>query len=173
MLKLGWNTDGRLSRQDYRDAQMKIGLTSFVGVIIGAGVVLGFTKQNTYVSLAVVAFVVAAVLYLQYRDAQLAIRRLHDRNLPGWLLWPLMMFTLVVIGTASTVLMGALYEGGLTRFLWTLWEITQPLVGLAFSLGGYGLAAAIALVIYSLFIQYNLNANAKPGPNRYDSAPAE
>lgn len=173
MLKLGWNTEGRLSRQDYRAAQTKIGVTSLIAVILGAGVVLGFTKQNTYVSLAVVAVVVAGVLYLQYRDAQLAIRRLHDRNLPGWLLWPIMLFTLFVIGTASTVLMGALYEGGLMRFLWNLWELTQPLVGLAFSLGGYGALAALAMVGYSLFIQYNLNANAKPGPNRYDSAPAE
>jgi uncharacterized membrane protein YhaH (DUF805 family) len=173
MLKLGWDTKGRLNRQDYRSAQTKIGLTSFVGMIIGAGVVLGFTKQNTYLSLGVVALVVIGVLYLQYRDAQLAIRRLHDRNLPGWLLWPLMLFTLAVVGTASTVLMGALYEGGLMRFLWTLWEIAQPLAGLAFSLGGYGLLMAAAFIIYGLFIQYNLNANARPGPNRYDLGPAE
>lgn len=173
MLKLGWNTRGRLSREDYRAAQTKIGLTSLIAIIIGAGVVLGLTKQNTYLSLGVVALVVLGVLYLQYRDAQLAIRRLHDRNLPGWLLWPIMLFTLVVIGTASTVLMGALYEGGLMRFLWTLWEIAQPLAGLAFSLGGYGLLAAAALVIYGLFIQYNLNARSKPGPNRYESLPAE
>jgi uncharacterized membrane protein YhaH (DUF805 family) len=173
MLKLGWNTKGRLSREDYRAAQTKIGLTSLIAVIIGAGVVLGFTKQNTYLSLAVVALVVLGVLYLQYRDAQLAIRRLHDRNLPGWLLWPVMLFTLVAIGTASTVLMAALYDGGLTRFLWTLWDITQPLIGLAFSLGGYGLLAAVALIAYNLFIQYNLNAHSKPGPNRYESLPAE
>jgi uncharacterized membrane protein YhaH (DUF805 family) len=173
MLKLGWDTRGRLSREDYRAAQTKLGISSLVAVILGAGVVLGFTKQNTYVSLAVVAVVIAGLLYLQYRDAQLAIRRLHDRNLPGWLLWPIMLFTLAVIGTTSTVLMGALYEGGLMRFLWTVWELAQPLVGLAFSLGGYGLLAAAAMVAYSLFIQYNLNANSRPGPNRYDSAPAE
>ena len=35
------------------------------------------------------------------------------------------------------------------------------------------LTAAAALVIYGLFIQYNLNAHSKPGPNRYESLPAE
>jgi hypothetical protein len=56
-----------------------------------------------------------------------------------------------------------------------VWELAQPLVGQAFSLGGYGLlaAAVMVMVAYSLFIQYNLNANSRPGPNRYDSAPAE
>ncbi len=167
MISLGWDTRGRLSRRAYRAAQTRIGLTSLVGIILGAGVVLGFTKQNTYVSLAVVAVVIAVVVYLQYRDAQLSIKRLHDRNLPGWLLWPIMAFTLATIGTTSYVLMGALYKGGLTDFIFSLLGILQPLVGLAFQYSGFGFMLAIGLIIYSLFIQYNLNAESKPGDNRY------
>lgn len=167
MLKLAWDTKGRLSRREYLAAQTRMGLTTLLAIIVGAGLVLGFTKQNTYLSLAVVAVVVAGVLYLQYRDSQRAIRRLHDRNLPGWLLWPGMLFTLLTVGMASTLLMKALYDGGLASFLWNLWNIVQPLAGLAFSLGGFGLLAAAAVLLYSLFITYNLNAESRPGPNRY------
>lgn len=167
MISLGWDTHGRLSRRAYRAAQTRIGLTAFIGMIVGAVVVMAFTKQNTYISLAVVGAVVAVVVYLQYRDAQLSIKRLHDRNLPGWLLWPIMALTLVTIGTASYVLMGALYKGGLTDFIFSLYGILQPLVGLAFQFSGIGFLLAIAFVVYGLFIQYNLNADSKPGPNRY------
>lgn len=167
MISLGWDTRGRLSRRAYRAAQTRIGLTTLVGIILGAGVVLGFTKQNTYVSLIVVGLVVAVVVYLQYRDAQLSIKRLHDRNLPGYLLWPIMAFTLITIGTTSYVLMGALYKGGLMDFAFSLWSILQPLVGLAFQYSGAGFFIAIALIVYSLYIQYNLNADSKPGPNTY------
>lgn len=167
MISLMWNTEGRLSRRAFRAAQLRIGLTTTIGLIIGTIVVLGFTKQNTYVSLGVVALVVAIVLYLQYRDAQLSIRRLHDRNLPGFLLWPVMLFTLVTVGSASYVLMAALYKGGLTTFIFNLFGILEPLVGLAFRYGGFGLGAALLLIVYTMFIQYNLNAESKPGSNRY------
>lgn len=172
MINLAWNSNGRLARRAYKDATGGLSLSGLVILIGGAIAVLSLTKHNTYLSMAAVAAITAILLYIQYRYAQLSIRRLHDRGLPGWLYWPVMALGLAVIGSGAYVLMRALYDGGLFSFVSSLLGLMAPIVSVVL-FKGVGLMGALALIAYNLFIAWHLGAEGRPGDNRYGPDPME
>lgn len=171
MISLAWNANGRLGRRAYKDATGGLNLTGFAAVIGGAIGVLGLTRHNIYLSIAAVVAIMIVLAYLQYRYAQLSIRRLHDRGMPGWLFWPVMLSGLVVLA-GGYVLIQAMYQGGLFTFMYSLMGLMEPIVRLVFY-KGIGITAAFALLIYNLFISWNLGADGVPGDNRYGPDPQE
>lgn len=165
-INLAWNTQGRLSRRTYKDTAGKLDWINVVCIVLAAIIALNFTQQNMPLSIAAVAAVMVVVLYVQYRTAQLSIRRLHDRGLPGFLFWPVLMMGLGVMGFGAWILVQAMYDGGLWGFLWSLLQLTQPLAELVL-FNGIGLSVAALILLYNLFIGYNLNAEGARGDNRY------
>lgn len=172
MINLTWNDKGRLDRRAYKDATGGLNLTGLAMLAAGGVIVLGFTRHNIYISIAVVAVVVAVLAYLQYRYAQLSIRRLHDRGLPGWLLWPSLLAGLAVLGYGGYVLVQALYQGGIFTLMYNLMGLMEPVIRLVFY-KGIGIAGILAFLVYNLFISWNLGAESRPGDNRYGPDPLD
>ncbi len=170
-IDLGWRTYGRLSRQGYRDATGGLNLGGIFVLVAGAILVLNLTRHNLYLSIAAVAIVMVVLAYLQYRAAQLAIRRLHDRGLPGFLFWPVALNGIVVLA-GGTVLVKAMYDGGVLGFVPALLQLMDPIIGLVFY-KGIGLLGAAALLFYNLFIGWNLGAEGLAGDNAYGPDPRE
>ncbi len=171
MLSLSWNADGRLGRRAYKDATGGLNLGGLVVLAGGALLVLNLTHHNLYLSIAAVILIMAALAYLQYRYAQLAIRRLHDRGLPGWLFWPVALNGLVVLA-GGWVLVQAMYRGGIFTFMSDLTGLMTPVVQLLLY-KGFGIMGALVLVAYNLFISWNLNARGRAGDNAYGPDPTD
>ncbi|EGF93430.1 putative membrane protein [Asticcacaulis biprosthecium C19] len=169
MINLAWNTQGRIGRRAYKDAAGKLDWMTVFGIILASVVALTFTQHNMPLSIAAVAIIIAVILYVQYRAAQLSIRRLHDRGLPGYLLWPVLLVGLGVLGFGAWVLVKAMYAGEFWSFIGALFELITPFFQLVL-FNGIGLTAAIVLMLYNLFIAYNLSADGRPVDNRYGPA---
>ncbi len=169
MIKPTWDTNGRLSKQAYKKSQGGLSFLGLVVLIVGAVVLLNYTRNNLLLSYGVVSLVAFYAIYLQYRYAQLSIRRLHDRGLPGWLFWPVPLVGIAAIGTAALLLVKVMYQGGLFDFLGSLPGLMEPIIRIYF-FNGLGFWATALLIGYNLFLWYNLNARGMPGPNRYGEA---
>jgi uncharacterized membrane protein YhaH (DUF805 family) len=169
-IKPKWDTNGRLSKQAYKKSQGGFSLLGLVLLLVGAIVVLNFTRGNIWLSYGVVAVVAVYAVYLQYRNAQLSIRRLHDRGLPGWLFWPVPLVGLAAIGTAALLLVKVMFQGGLFEFLGSLPGLLEPIVRIYF-FNGLGFWATGLILLYNIFLWYNLGARGTPGPNAYGDAP--
>jgi len=172
MINLAWNTHGRIGRRAYNDATGRIGFMNLLGLVIAAAAIFFLTRDNTYLAVGAVSVIMAALFYLQYRYAQLSIRRLHDRGLPGWLYFPIMLFGLITLGWGGYLLLKALLTGGLFAFVSGILGLIDPLVPLFFY-KGIGFTVAILLVIYHIFVSWNLGAEGKIGDNRYGPDPHE
>ena len=171
MISLDWNADGRLGRRAYQSATGGLNLGGIVVFVAGAILVLNLTRHNLYLSIAAVVIIMAALAYLQYRYAQLAIRRLHDRGLPGWLFWPVALNGLVVLA-GGWVLIQAMYRGGIFTLMSDLAGLAEPIVRLVFY-KGIGLIGGLILIAYNLFIVWNLGARGQSGDNAYGPDPTD
>ncbi len=171
MIRLAWNANGRLGRRAYKSATGGLSLAGFAILVGGAILLLNLTRHNIYLSIAAVVAILAILTYLQYRYAQLSIRRLHDRGLPAWLFWPVGLSGLVVLA-GGYVLIQAMYQGGIFTFMYSLMGLMEPIVRLVFY-KGIGVSAALVLLVYNLFIGWNLNADGTPGDNAYGPDPLE
>lgn len=171
MISLAWNARGRLGRRAYKDATGGLGITGFAATVGGAIGVLSLTRHNMYLSIAAVIAIMVVLAYLQYRYAQLSIRRLHDRGLPGWLFWPVILSSLIVLA-GGWALVQAMYQGGLFTFMYSLMQLMEPVVRLFFY-HGIGLWAGLALIVYNLFIAWNLGAAGMRGDNAYGPDPQD
>lgn len=171
-IKPKWDTSGRLSKRAYKKSQGGFSFLGLIALVVGAVVLLNFTKDNLWLSYGVVAVVAAYAVYLQFRYAQLSIRRLHDRGLPGWLFWPVPLVGIAAIGTAALLLVKVLVAGGLFDFLGALPGLLEPLIRIYF-FNGLGFWATGLIILYNLFLWYNLNARGTPGANRYGEAAEE
>lgn len=169
MIHLAWDTRGRLGRQAYKDATGGISLVTWAGIILGALFVFNFTRGNIYTSTAVVAGIMVVLVYLQYRYAQLSIRRLHDRGLSGILYLPMIVFALAALGYGGWALIKVMYAGGLWALLYNLPGLVEPYISVFFY-NGIGPTIAILLIIYNLFIAWSLGARGRPHDNRYGPA---
>lgn len=165
-----WDSNGRLSKQAYKKSQAGLSFIGMVLVVIGAAIVLHFTRDNLWLSYGVVGVAAIYAVYLQYRNAQLSIRRLHDRGLPGWIFWPVPLVGLAAIGTAALLLVKVMFQGGLLEFLGSLPGLVEPIVQLYF-FNGLGFWATGLILLYNIFLWYNLGARGTPGPNAYGDAP--
>ncbi|ESQ75607.1 DUF805 domain-containing protein [Asticcacaulis sp. AC402] len=166
MIDLTWNTHGRIGRRAYKDTAGKLDWMTVLGIILASVVAVTFTKHNMPLSIAAVAVIIVVILYLQYRAAQLSIRRLHDRGLPGYLLWPVLLVGLGVTGFGAWVLVKAMYSGDFLAFFFALFELVTPFFQLVV-FNGIGTIAFVLLAVYNVFVAYNLSAEGKPGDNRY------
>jgi uncharacterized membrane protein YhaH (DUF805 family) len=169
-IKPKWDTNGRLGKQAYKKSQGGLSFLGLVALVIGAVFLLNFTHNNLLLSYAVVALVAFYAVYLQYRYAQMSIRRLHDRGLPGWLFWPVPLTGIAAIGAGALLMVKVMYQGGLFDFLGGLFNLIEPLVRLGFY-NGLGWWAVGLILLYNFFLWYNLNARGSDGPNRYGDAP--
>ena len=166
MINLAWNTRGRLGRQAYKDAIGGITLVTWAGIILGALFVLNFTKGNIYTSSAVVGGVMVVLVYLQYRYAQLSIRRLHDRGLSGILYVPMIGFALAAMAYGGYALIKIMYDGGFFALIYNLPGLIEPYVQVFF-FNGMGLWVSLLLIFYAIFIAWSLGARGRPSDNRY------
>ena len=170
MIDLAWNTRGRLSRRAYQDATGRMSFVSFVAIIATILVIFTFTRNHIYITGAVAAVVMVILLYLQYRFAQLAIRRLHDRGLSGILYFPIMAFSLVVLYYAGYTVVKILYDGGFLSLIYNLPGLLEPYIQVFFY-KGIGFTLAVVLLIYNVFVNWNLGAEGRSSDNRYGPAP--
>ncbi|MBW8882389.1 MAG: DUF805 domain-containing protein [Asticcacaulis sp.] len=169
MISLAWDTRGRLGRQAYKDATGGLSLTWWAGLILGALFVVNFTKDNIYTSSAVVAGVMIVLVYLQYRYAQLSIKRLHDRGLSGLLYAPMLMFTLIALAYGGYALVKIMYAGGFFSLVYNLPGLIEPYVQVFFY-KGMGLWLTALVLFYWLYISWSLGARGLPRDNRYGPA---
>ena len=171
MINLAWNANGRLGRRAYKDATGGLNLSGVAILVVGIILVLNLTRHNLYLSIAAVVIIMVVLAYLQYRAAQLAIRRLHDRGLPGFLFWPVALNGLVVLA-GGYALIQAMYQGGIFTFMYDLAGLAEPIVRLVFY-KGIGIIGVIIFLLYNLFIGINLNAEGLAGDNAYGPDPRE
>jgi len=172
MISLAWDTRGRIGRRAYQAATGFIGWVNLIGVVAVALVVFNFTRDHIYLTGIAAAAVMAVLAYLQYRYAQLSIRRLHDRGLSGILYVPVMIFGIVALYYAGYVVVKILYAGGLWSLLYNLPGLLEPYVQVFFW-HGIGIWAVLALLLYNIFISWSLSARGQPGDNRYGPATSD
>lgn len=169
MISLAWNTRGRLGRRAYKEATGWMSFSMLVAIVAVVLVIFNFTRSHVYITGVVAAVVMATLLYLQYRYAQLSIRRLHDRGLSGILYFPIMAFSLVALYYAGYAVVKILYAGGFWSLIYNLPGLLEPYVQVFFYKGiGFGLACL--LVLYNIFVAWNLSAEGRPSDNRYGPA---
>ncbi len=166
MVRTKWDTNGRLGKRAYQKSQGGLSLVGLLILIAGAAFLLNFTRDNVWLSYGVVVAVAIYAIYLQYHYAQRSIRRLHDRGLPGWLFWPVPLVGLAAIASGALLLVKVMIAGQLMDFLWNLPGLLEPLVRIYF-FNGLGWWVTGLIILYNLFLWYNLNARGTPGPNRY------
>jgi uncharacterized membrane protein YhaH (DUF805 family) len=166
MISLAWDTRGRIGRRAYKDATGLMSWLNVIGIVAVALVIFNFTRSHVYLTGIVSAVVIAALAYLQYRYAQLSIKRLHDRGLSGILYVPLMLFGAVALYYAGYVVVKILYAGGLWSLLYNLPGLMEPYVQVFFW-KGIGIWAVLLLLVYNIFISWSLSARGQPGDNRY------
>ena len=170
MLKLGWNASGRIDRRSFREATGRMGWTTIFALLLGAVVIVSLTRDKPALSMAVAAVVTALVLYLQYRYAQLSIQRLHDRGLSGYLYAPILLIAFAVIVCSAVVLEQALLKGGVLSFFFSLLGLIDPLIQVFFY-KGFGVMATLVLILYNLFISWNLHAPGQRRDNGFGPQP--
>ena len=169
MIKLAWDTRGRLDRQAYKDATAGIGIVTWLGIIGGALFVFNFTRNNIALSNGVATFLMIVLIYLHYRNTQLSIRRLHDRGLSGIVYIPMSLFGLAALAYGSYALVKIMYNGGLLSLLYNIPGLIEPYVAVFFY-KGIGLGLALLILAYTLYISWNLGARGQPRDNRYGPA---
>ncbi|MEI9902536.1 MAG: hypothetical protein WDN06_00020 [Asticcacaulis sp.] len=81
----------------YKSATGGLSLTGFAILVGGAILLLNLTRHNIYLSIAGGRRHPGGPDLPAIRYAQLSIRRLHDRGLPGWLFWPVILSSLTVL----------------------------------------------------------------------------
>ena len=170
MISLAWNTRGRLGRRAYQEATGRMSFVTFAAIVVTLLVIFNFTRNHTYITGAVAAVVMAILLYIQYCFAQLAIRRLHDRGLPGILYFPIMAFSLVVLYYAGYSVVKILYAGGFWSLIYNLPGLMEPYIQVFFY-KGIGFSLAVILLMYNIFVNWNLGAEGRSSDNRYGPAP--
>ncbi len=172
MINLAWDTRGRIGRRAYKDATGWMSFTMLIGIVAAVLVIFNFTKSHIYITGFVAVAVMAVLLYLQFRYAQLSIRRLHDRGLSGLLYAPIMVFGLVALYYAGYVVVKILYAGGFWSLIYNLPGLLEPYVQVFFY-KGIGLGLAVILLMYNVFVSWNLGAEGRIGDNRYGPDPHE
>ena len=169
MISLAWNTRGRLGRRAYKEATGWMSFSMLIAIVAVVVVIFNFTRSHIYITGVVAAVVMAILLYLQYRYAQLSIRRLHDRGLSGILYFPIMVFSLVALYYAGYAVVKILYAGGFWSLIYNLPGLLEPYVQVFFY-KGIGLTLAVVLLVYNIFVSWNLGAESRSSDNRYGPA---
>lgn len=159
MIDLSWDTHGRIDRDAYRKARWRHFAFCLIPAVLF--VLGGIGAATTLIWLSVLAWIAGFVLisYYRYRFMQVMVRRLHDRNLSGWvmLLSPFVLVLALTVGgvwlftTVANAASPSWLNDTTTKF--GIWIVLLP---------------AIAI---NVFLRYQLTRPGTPGPNKYGLPP--
>jgi len=161
MINLGWNTRGRIDRATYNKERWRH--FAFCLIPVALFVLGGLVATTSLVWLSVVAWVAGFILitYYRYRFIQVMVRRLHDRNMSGWLivLSPLIL-ALIFGAIAGYVFMDA-------------YSILPAWLSGETFMNGFGYAVIAIIVLYGIFLRFQLQRPGTPGLNKYGLPPGD
>ncbi|HWU50376.1 MAG TPA: DUF805 domain-containing protein [Asticcacaulis sp.] len=158
MINLSWDISGRIDRETYRKERWRH--FAFCLIPIALFVLGGIGVTTAPIWLCAIAWIAGFVLitYYRYRFMQVMARRLHDRNLSGWV----MLLSPLVIVLAMTVGGGwlfATFAGGAPTWLN---GTTTP---------GVFFAILMPAIIINIFLRFQLTRPGTPGANKYGLPP--
>ncbi len=162
MVKLSWDTQGRIALKDYRKERWRHFFYCLIPV--GLFIVGTIAAVSVHPAVGIGIYAVGAILlfYYRYRFLQVMVKRLHDMNMSGKVLILSPIIMLVVLAALVVFVVYSVSSGSVGPVVDKWFGDNSGMTGLIFIL---------PITAFNLYLRYQMNREGTYGANRYGAPP--